>query len=63
MDKDWRNFDVSPGSRAEGEGGGGRGVLAPWRIQNSVCTNIVMLHIKSKVMKSRIEWCKNLEEE
>ena len=25
MDKDWRNFDVSPGSRAEGEGGGGGG--------------------------------------
>ena len=24
----------------------------------SICTNIVMLHIKSKVMKSRIQWCK-----
>ena len=27
--------------------------------QNPFCTNIVMLHIKSKVMKSRIQWCKN----
>ena len=26
--------------------------------QNPFCTNIVMLHIKSKVMKSRIQWCK-----
>ena len=25
--------------------------------QNSFCTNIVMLHIKSKVKKSRIQWC------
>ena len=30
----------------------------PQRIQNAFCTNIVMLHIKSKVMKSRIQWCK-----
>ena len=29
-------------------GGGGAGY-----------TNIVMLHIKSKVMKSRIQWCKH----
>ena len=36
--------------------GGARGV-AP-RGPNSFCTNIVMLHIKSKVMKSRIQWCK-----
>ena len=28
------------------------------RVQNSFYT--VMLHIKSKVMKSRIQWCKNL---
>ena len=27
--------------------------------QNPFCTNIVMLHIKSKVMKRRIQWCKN----
>ena len=27
-------------------------------VLNSFCTNIVMLHIKSKVMKSRIQWCK-----
>ena len=28
-------------------------------VQNPFCTNIVMLHTKSKVMKSRIQWCKN----
>ena len=28
-------------------------------IQNPFCINIVMLHIKSKVMKSRIQWCKH----
>ena len=27
--------------------------------QNPFCTNIVMLHIKSKVKKSRIQWCKH----
>ena len=26
--------------------------------QNPFCTNIVVLYIKSKVMKSRIRWCK-----
>ena len=29
------------------------------RVQNSFCTNIVMLHTKSKIMKIRIQWCKN----
>ena len=38
-------------------GGRARGVW-PQRVQNSFCTNIVMLHIKSKVMKSRIQWGK-----
>ena len=28
------------------------------RVQNSFCTNVVMLHMKSKVMKSRIQWSK-----
>ena len=27
------------------------------------CTNIVMLHIKSHVMKIRIQWCKNFATE
>ena len=36
-------------------GGQGQGVCGPQRIQNSFCTIIVMLHIKSKVMKSRIQ--------
>ena len=26
---------------------------------NPFCANIVLLHIISKVMKSRIQWCKN----
>ena len=60
MDEDWRNeyiqnFDVTPGGRA-------RGVWPPTPTpkapQNSFCTNIVMLYIKLKVMKSRIQWCK-----
>ena len=34
-----------------------RGCVTPMG-QNPFCTNIVMLHIKSKVMKSRIQWCK-----
>ena len=29
--------------------------------QNPFCSNIIMLHIKSKVMKSRVQWCKNFE--
>ena len=37
-----------------GQGQGGW----PQRVQNPFYTNIVMLHIKSKVMKSRIQWCK-----
>ena len=28
--------------------------------QNPFCTNIVMLHTKSKAMKNRIQWCKNV---
>ena len=43
--------DVTPGGRA-------RGCVAQMG-QNPFCTNIVMLHIKLKVMKSRIYWCKN----
>ena len=46
-----RNFDVTPGGRARGCG--------PKGSKNLFCTNIIMLHIKSKVMKSRIQWCKN----
>ena len=46
-----QNFDVTPGGRARG--------VWPQRVQNSLCTNIVMLHIKSKVMKNSIQWCKN----
>ena len=38
-------------------GGRTRGVW-PQRVQNPFCTNIVMLHIKSKVIKIRIQWCK-----
>ena len=39
-------------------GGQGQGCVAPMG-QNQFYTNTVMLHIKSKVMKSRIQWCKN----
>ena len=31
----------------------------PRKVQNPFSTIIVMLHIKSKVMKTRIQWCKN----
>ena len=41
------------GGRGQGQGQGG---VAPMS-QNPFCTNI--LHIKSKVMKGRIQWCKN----
>ena len=55
MDEDWRNtfriFEVTPGGRARG--------VWPQRVQNPFYTNIVMLHIKSKVMKSRIKWYQN----
>ena len=44
---------MTPGGRAGG--GGGCGAR---RVQNSFCTNIVMLHIELKVIKSRIQWCK-----
>ena len=30
----------------------------PRRVQNPFCINIVMLHIKLKEMKRRIQWCK-----
>ena len=40
---------MGPGARAWG--------VAP-KGQNPFCSNITMLHIKSKVMKSRIQWCK-----
>ena len=33
--------------------------MAPKGPKNLFCTNIVMLHIKSKVMKSKIQWCKH----
>ena len=39
-------------------GGQDQGGVAPMG-QNSFCTNIVMLHIKSKVLKSKIQWCNN----
>ena len=45
-----RNFDVTPGGKASG--------VWPRRVQSPFCRNIVMLHIKSKIMKSRIQWCK-----
>ena len=54
MDKDWRStfrIFMSPL-------GAGPGCVAPMG-QNPFCTNIVMLHIKLKVMKSKIQWCKN----
>ena len=35
----------------------GEGCLG--RVQNPFCANIVMLHIKSKEMKSKIQLCKN----
>ena len=47
-------FDVTPWGRARGGGVGGGG-----RVQYQFCTNIVMLHIKSKVMKSKIQWGKH----
>ena len=37
--------------------GRARGCVAPMG-QNPFCTNIIMLPIKSKVMKRRIQWCK-----
>ena len=42
-------LDVTPGGRA--------GVW-PRRVQNSFYSNIVMLHIKSNLSKSRIQLCK-----
>ena len=55
MDEDWRNtcrlFDATPRGQSQES--------VALKGPKSVCTNIVMLHIKSKVMKSRIQWCKN----
>ena len=52
MDEDWRNpFRILMCPL-------GPGGVAP-KGQNPFCSNIIMLHIKSKVMKSRIQWCKN----
>ena len=48
----YSEFSCDPSGQSQG------GVAQ--RVQNSFCTNIVMLHIKSKVMKSRIQWCKNV---
>ena len=48
------NFDVTLGA--------GLGCVAPMG-QNLFCTNIIMLHIKSKVMKNRIQWCKTFAPE
>ena len=54
MVEDWRNtFGILILPLGAGPGGG------PRRVQNPFCTNIVMLHIKSKVMKNRIQWCKH----
>ena len=53
MDEDWRNtfgiFDVTPGGRAMGCGP---------KESKTHFVQTVMLHIKSKVMKSRIQRCK-----
>ena len=46
-----RKIDVTSGGRTRAEG------MVP-NSQNLFCSNIIMLHIKSKVMKSRIQWCK-----
>ena len=52
MDEDWRNtFLCNPFGQDLG--------VWPRRVQNLFCANIVMLHIKLKVMKSRIQWCKH----
>ena len=48
---EYLNIVVSPGGRAS------RGGVAP-KGSKSILYK-VMLHIKSKVMKSRIQWCKN----
>ena len=55
MDEDWRNTFGILMQPLEA------GLVDVWprRVQNPFCPNIVMLHIKSKVMKRRIQWCKN----
>ena len=50
MDEDWR---ITFGPLGQGQ------EHVASKVQNPFCTNIVMLHIKSKAMKSRIQWCKN----
>ena len=48
MNEDWRNtFRILILPLGAGPG------VWPRRVQNPFCTNIVMLHIKSKVIKSR----------
>ena len=55
MDEDWRNiFKILMLPLWAGPAGSGP---QGSKIQKN-CTNIVMLHIKSKVMKSRIQWFK-----
>ena len=52
MDEDWRNTigtDVTHGGRV-------RCVWPRW-VKKPACISIMMLHIKSKVMKSRIQRC------
>ena len=50
LEEHFRNFDLTSWGKASG--------VRPRRVQNAFYTNIVMFHIKSKVMKSRIQWCK-----
>ena len=53
MDEDWRNtFGILMKPLRQGHG-----------VWPRFCTKIVILHIKSKVMKSRILWCKNFASE
>ena len=56
MNESWRNtFGILMCPWGQGQVG-----VAPIG-QNPFCTNIVMLHIKSKVMKSKILWCKTFD--
>ena len=55
MDEDWRNtFRILMLDLGAGLGG-----VAPKGPKSILYKHIVMLHIKSKVMKSRIQWFKN----
>ena len=54
MDEHWRNiFGIFIYPLGQGQGGGPKGSKIHF-------VQTVMLHIKSKVMKSRIQWCKNV---